>query len=93
MRNFVALLTLVAANAALAQHAGHSHQPQPSGYAGMQTREIKALSPEQVADLREGHGMGASLPAFRVPCMSWSSHNRSKSPRTSGRRWNALLLT
>lgn len=63
MRNFVALLTLVAANAALAQHAGHSHQPQPSGYAGMQTRGIKALSPEQVADLREGHGMGASLPA------------------------------
>lgn len=63
MRNFVALLTLVAANAALAQHAGHSHQPQPSGYAGMQTREIKALSPEQVADLREGRGMGASLPA------------------------------
>jgi Spy/CpxP family protein refolding chaperone len=29
----------------------------------MQTREIKALSPEAIADLREGRGMGASLPA------------------------------
>lgn len=63
MRSFVALLTLVAVNTAFAQHAGHSHQPQPSGYAGMQTREITALSPEQVADVREGRGMGASLPA------------------------------
>ena len=63
MRSFVALLTLVAANTAFAQHAGHSHQPLRSGYAGMQTREIKALSPEQVVDLREGRGMGASLPA------------------------------
>ena len=63
MRSFVALLTLVAANTAFAQHAGHSHQPQHSGYAGMRTREIKALSPDQVADLLEGRGMGASLPA------------------------------
>jgi Spy/CpxP family protein refolding chaperone len=38
-------------------------QHQPSGYAGMQSREIKALSSEQIADLRDGKGMGASLPA------------------------------
>jgi hypothetical protein len=40
--------------------AQHQHQ---SGYAGMESRDIKALSPEQIADLREGRGMGASLPA------------------------------
>lgn len=51
---------------AFAQHAAHQHQHQQApqgGYAGMHTRDIKALSPEQVADLREGRGMGASLPA------------------------------
>jgi hypothetical protein len=34
-----------------------------SAYADMGDRVIKALSPQQVADLREGRGMGASLPA------------------------------
>ncbi len=43
--------------------AAHYRQSQTSGYAGMMDREIKALSAEQVADLREGRGMGASLPA------------------------------
>lgn len=46
---------------ASAQHAGH-HAP-ASGYAGMQDREIKALSAAQTADLLQGRGMGASLPA------------------------------
>lgn len=32
-------------------------------YAGQQDRAIKALSAEQVADLRAGHGMGMALPA------------------------------
>jgi hypothetical protein len=32
-------------------------------YAGMQTRSIKALSDEQIADLRAGRGMGLALPA------------------------------
>lgn len=63
MRSFLFILTLATAGGAFAQHAGHQHQSQPSGYAGMQTRDIKALSPEQVADLRGGRGMGASLPA------------------------------
>jgi Spy/CpxP family protein refolding chaperone len=34
-----------------------------SPYAGMQTRPIKALSDEQVADLKAGRGMGLALPA------------------------------
>ena len=45
----------------LASSAGWSQQHSP--YAGMQSREIKALSPEQIADLREGRGLGASLSA------------------------------
>jgi hypothetical protein len=42
--------------------AQHPRQPE-APYAGMQGRDIKALSPEQLTDLREGRGMGASLPA------------------------------
>ena len=49
--NAVALLLL--ASAAFAQ----------SPYAGMQTRPIKALSEQQVADLKAGRGMGLALPA------------------------------
>jgi hypothetical protein len=65
MRRILIIVALAAAGSAFAQHAGdqHQHRPPPSGYAGMQTRDIKALSPEQLADLREGRGMGASLPA------------------------------
>jgi Spy/CpxP family protein refolding chaperone len=43
------------ATVALAQ----GHQP----YAGMQQRPVKALSEQQVADLRAGRGMGLALPA------------------------------
>src|SRR4030081_3756596 len=32
-------------------------------YAGMQSRPIKALSDQQVADLKAGRGMGLALPA------------------------------
>jgi|RhiMethySRZTD1v2_1073278.scaffolds.fasta_scaffold714775_2 hypothetical protein len=39
-------------------------QPAPSQpYAGLQMREIKALSDEEIADLRAGRGMGMALPA------------------------------
>jgi len=41
-------------------HAQHQHG---SGYAAMTARPIKALSEEQVTQLREGRGMGLSLPA------------------------------
>src|SRR4051812_3436212 len=34
-----------------------------SPYAGMQARPIKALSDQQIADLRSGRGMGLALPA------------------------------
>jgi hypothetical protein len=39
--------------------AWSQHQP----YGGMQTRAIKALSEEQIADLRAGRGMGLALAA------------------------------
>lgn len=42
--------------------AGASAQsPQP--YAGMQERQVKALSTQQIADLRDGRGMGLALAA------------------------------
>lgn len=67
LRCCVVAAALAGASAAWSQQAGHGHSGashvEPGGYAGMQTREIKALSPEQVRDLREGRGMGASLPA------------------------------
>jgi hypothetical protein len=34
-----------------------------SSYAGMQTRPIKALSEQQIADLKAGRGMGLALAA------------------------------
>ena len=61
MRTVIFVIGLMATASAFAQH---QHQtPAQSGYAGMQTRDIKALSVEQIAELREGKGMGASLPA------------------------------
>lgn len=38
-----------------------AQQAQP--YAGLETRPIKALSDEQIADLKAGRGMGLALPA------------------------------
>jgi hypothetical protein len=56
MTRIVATLTLLLlAGGALAQ----SHQP----YAGFQVRPIKALSEQQIADLRAGRGMGLALAA------------------------------
>jgi hypothetical protein len=46
--------------ASMALAAGASAQ---SPYAGLQTRPIKALSEQQIADLRAGRGMGLALPA------------------------------
>jgi Spy/CpxP family protein refolding chaperone len=48
-----ALVLSVLAPAAVAQ----------SPYAGMQTRPIKALSEQQIADLKNGRGMGLAMPA------------------------------
>lgn len=57
----VALFGLVTlAAAAHAQHQPNAHgQP----YAGFDSRAIKALSPQQIADLRAGRGMGLALAA------------------------------
>lgn len=48
-------------------HAGHGAAPPPhrahSHYAGMTGRTIKALSEQQIADLRSGKGMSLALPA------------------------------
>lgn len=65
-----ALLALAAAAPLHAQHHhdhGAQHPPAPASaagpYAGLQAREIKALSAQQVADLRAGKGMSLALPA------------------------------
>src|ERR1700712_1404727 len=56
MKQFI---TLAIAALVLAVGAAVAQTP----YAGMQTRSIKALSGQQVADLRAGRGMGLALAA------------------------------
>jgi Spy/CpxP family protein refolding chaperone len=53
------LLLTGAVAAASAQHQGHHHTP----YAGQQQRGVKALSDQQISDLRAGRGMGLALAA------------------------------
>jgi hypothetical protein len=53
-----ALMTMALAGHAAAQHMQHQ-QP----YTGLQARPVKALSEQQVADLRAGRGMGLAIPA------------------------------
>jgi hypothetical protein len=52
----VALATLALGGLAVAQHQG-GHTP----YAGLEKRPVKALSEQQIADLRAGRGMGLAL--------------------------------
>lgn len=48
----------------MAQHHGHhSERSHSSPYSGMQGRDIKALSDEQIAGLKAGKGMAMALPA------------------------------
>ena len=58
----VAILLSGFSSSVLAQHHGHEGGT-ASPYASFADREIKALSAEQLTDLREGRGMGLSLPA------------------------------
>ena len=51
-----AILALLISGTALAQ-------PAPHPYAPLKDRPVKALSEQQVADLRAGRGMGLALPA------------------------------
>lgn len=55
MRWVVVVAALMLVQPALAQH----RQP----YAGMEARPVKALSDREIADLREGRGMGLALAA------------------------------
>jgi len=52
-----ALLVMAWAGPACAQHQHHQ-----TPYAGFQQREVKALSDQQLSDLRAGRGMGLALP-------------------------------
>src|SRR3989441_11848098 len=52
-------IVLVATAFALAPGTMRAQQP----YAGLETRSIKALSEQQIADLRAGRGMGLALAA------------------------------
>lgn len=54
---------IVVFSAALILTAGSSFAQTPQPYAGLQTRPLKALSEEQVADLSAGRGMGLALAA------------------------------
>lgn len=40
-----------------------AQMPAPNSYAGFQNREVKALSNDEMADLKAGRGMGLALPA------------------------------
>ena len=52
-------LAAALSSAALGQAPDAQRQP----YAGLQARTVKALSDQQIADLRAGRGMGLALPA------------------------------
>ena len=55
------IVLLVLPFAAYAQDQAHKHGDTP--YAGLQTREIKSLSDQDIAELRRGGGWGLALPA------------------------------
>ncbi|ATU94490.1 hypothetical protein [Phyllobacterium zundukense] len=60
---FVRILILLAALLPAAVYAqGHQHG-ETSAYAGEETREIKSLSDEEIADLRKGAGSGLAKAA------------------------------
>lgn len=69
IRLFPLLVAMILPSAAPAQDHGQgtqSHTPQavaPSPYAGMETRAIKSLSDQDIADLRRGAGWGLALAA------------------------------
>lgn len=57
--SLIATLLLCAASQAVAQQHQHGQPP----YAGLEGRAIKALSEEQIQELRNGDGMGLALAA------------------------------
>jgi hypothetical protein len=59
MRVLLAAVIVLLAGSVLAQEHQHKHAP----YAGLQARAVKALSDQQIDDLRAGRGMGLALAA------------------------------
>lgn len=57
----ILVAVMLVAGAAVAQE--HHKQHGQSPYAGLETRPVKALNDQQVADLRAGRGMGLALAA------------------------------
>ena len=57
---FCAVIILLAGSASAQEHR---HGPGHSPYAGLEDRATKALSDQQIADLRAGRGMGLALAA------------------------------
>ena len=64
MRSTFAVLAIaLLSTPTIAQMHAHGGAKGHAPYAGMEQREIKALSKEQIADLRAGRGMSLALPA------------------------------
>ena len=61
MKIAIAAVIALLAGPAVAQQHQHRHGQSP--YAGAEKRAIKALSDQQIADLRAGRGMGLALAA------------------------------
>ncbi len=61
MKLAIAALLALLAGPAIAQHHKQHHNQTP--YAGLHQRTIKALSDEQITDLKTGRGMGLALAA------------------------------
>jgi len=59
MKIAAAALIVLLAGPTMAQQHQHGQSP----YAGLQRRDVKTLSDEQIADLRAGRGMGLALAA------------------------------
>ena len=59
MKFWMAALLILLAGPSVAQQHQHGHSP----YAGLQQRGVKALSDQQLGDLRAGRGMGLALAA------------------------------
>lgn len=63
MKPTIAVLLALLAGPASAQQLHHHPQHSGTPYAGLQQRDVKALSEQQVADLKAGRGMGLALAA------------------------------
>jgi hypothetical protein len=59
MKVLISALIVLSASSAMAQEHRHKHAP----YAGMHTRAVKALSDQDIGDLRSARGMGMALAA------------------------------